>query len=185
MSHHHNRDGCNPYDEAHIAGKAGADPEPRITTPTGIALKGYVLGGGRDPRAILNSVAAIEAQAREDATLPKPCGSCESGRGCAVHRARAQGGPPLAETMTRLADGPRSKWHDEVLPNGASESWVCVPIGDVLDALPAEGRPSLDVERLHRAADHMNVAHQRWVWDKVAAEYARLGVAPEPPEDAS
>jgi hypothetical protein len=43
---------------------------------------------------------------------------------------------PLAETMTRLADSPRSKWHDEVLPNGAGESWVCVPIADVLDALP-------------------------------------------------
>lgn len=29
---HHNRDGCNPYDEAHIAGKAGAEP-PRCPCP--------------------------------------------------------------------------------------------------------------------------------------------------------
>lgn len=60
---------------------------------------------------------------------------------------------PIEEVLTRISDEGHGRWHDEVLPNGAIESWACVPIGRVIEAVSewAEARrdsAGLDVERL-------------------------------------
>jgi hypothetical protein len=43
--------------------------------------------------------------------------------------------PPLEEVLTRISDEGHGRWHDEVLPNGGGDSWACVPIGRVIEAV--------------------------------------------------
>lgn len=80
-------------------------------------------------------------------------------------------------TTERLSrDNPKSRWHQEDVPHGRS-SWACVPL---TDAIEAEARASLDVERLARAMVNIRpYGGNPDAWAlvaarDVAAEYERL-----------